>query len=297
MREMRQPDRQDENRLGQVLGLPAVREGMRMLSRDDFATGMTEVKLSQIKIGSRFRTNLGDISRLKESIEEVGLLHPIVVSEDKELIAGFRRIQAFKELGRDSIPVNVVNLKDVAKGEIHENAVRKDFTVSEMVAVKRALEPEMLKEAEERKKAGKPSSKLDAGRTDEKIARYLGVGKDTLRKAEALVIASEKAPEKFKDELEKVDLGKRTISNVFTEVSKWENIQNAEPIFIPDTVEVRILKMDFCNSDIPPDSVNLIVTDPIWELEAQWKDLGRFAKKVLMGGGLFSSLHWQLPSG
>ena len=245
---------------------------------------MSEIKLSEIKIGKRFRTKLGDISRLKESIEEVGLLHPIVVSEKKELIAGFRRIEAFKELGKDSIPIHVVNLKDIAKGEIHENMVRKDFTVSEMVAIKRHIEPEMIKEAEERKKAGKPSSKLDAGRTDEKIAKYLGVGKDTLRKAEALVVASEKAPEKFKAILEKVDTGKQSVDKVFQEVKGWEKLENATPTKFPETIEITIKNADFRLNDLERNSVDLIVTDPIWEKAEDWQDLGIYGNKLLKEG-------------
>jgi len=43
----------------------------------------------------------------------------------------------------------------------------------------------------DRKKAGVPSSKLYEGRTDEKIADVVGVGKDTLRKAKYIVEAVE----------------------------------------------------------------------------------------------------------
>jgi Protein of unknown function (DUF3631) len=39
------------------------------------------------------------------------------------------------------LPVTVVNLEAVARGEYAENAHRKDFTLSEAVAIKRALEP------------------------------------------------------------------------------------------------------------------------------------------------------------
>jgi hypothetical protein len=53
-----------------------------------------------------------------------------------------------------------------------------------MVAIKQALEPEVVEEARKSMLAGKPSSKLDEGCTDEKIAKIVGVRKDTLRKAE-----------------------------------------------------------------------------------------------------------------
>ena len=63
-----------------------------------------------IKVGSRFRRDLGDIDALAKSISTVGLLHPIVINENNELIAGVRRLEACKKLGWTDIPVHVVNL-------------------------------------------------------------------------------------------------------------------------------------------------------------------------------------------
>jgi hypothetical protein len=37
----------------------------------------------------------------------------------------------------------VVPFKDLVKGELHENTARKNFTVEEVVAIKRALEPKV----------------------------------------------------------------------------------------------------------------------------------------------------------
>ena len=102
--------------------------------------------------------------------------------------------------------MTIVPLKDIIKGEVEENVQRKDFTVSEMVVVKRYLEPELKKEAEKREKAGRPSSKFDKGRTDKKIAKYVGVSNETLRKAEYIVKATEENPEKFGKILEKLGL-------------------------------------------------------------------------------------------
>ena len=94
---------------------------------------MDTIKLSDIITKDRFRKELGDIKSLAESIKEVGLLHPIVISEKNELIAGYRRVKAFELLGLTEIPCVRVNLADLRKGEIQENMVRKDFTPSEIV--------------------------------------------------------------------------------------------------------------------------------------------------------------------
>jgi hypothetical protein len=51
-------------------------------------------------------------------------------------------------------------------------AIVRVFLHHKVVAIKRALEPEIKREAEQRKEAGIPSSDSDAGRTDEKIGKF-----------------------------------------------------------------------------------------------------------------------------
>jgi ParB family transcriptional regulator, chromosome partitioning protein len=58
---------------------------------------MIERDISEIKIGKRYREDLGDIDELAASIAELGLLHPIVVSQHNLLLAGERRLEAFKQ--------------------------------------------------------------------------------------------------------------------------------------------------------------------------------------------------------
>src|SRR6516225_6459309 len=94
-----------------------------------------------ILVGERHRRDIGDIGQLAASITDVGLLHPIVITPEGKLIAGERRLHAAKALGWTEIAVNVVDLDSVARGEFAENTCRKDFTLSEAVAIKRALEP------------------------------------------------------------------------------------------------------------------------------------------------------------
>jgi ParB family chromosome partitioning protein len=67
-----------------------------------------EVRLDDIKVGERSRKDMGDIKALAESIKEVGLLHPIVISPEKTLIAGQRRLEAVKLLGWQEVPARVV---------------------------------------------------------------------------------------------------------------------------------------------------------------------------------------------
>jgi len=71
------------------------------------------MKIADIKIGDRARRDLGNVESLAESIKHVGLLHPVVLTTNGELVSGYRRIEAFKRLGRDEIPHRIAeNLQD-----------------------------------------------------------------------------------------------------------------------------------------------------------------------------------------
>jgi ParB family chromosome partitioning protein len=96
--------------------------------------------ISEIVIGERHRRDMGDIACLAASIEAIGLLHPVVVNTELELIAGARRIAAYGLLGRDAIPVRQVSIDSIVLGEMAKNELRKDFTVSERVAIGKAVE-------------------------------------------------------------------------------------------------------------------------------------------------------------
>ncbi|UPA12372.1 ParB N-terminal domain-containing protein [Borrelia venezuelensis] len=92
------------------------------------------IDLEQIKIKKRIRQNIGDTSTLKESIKKHGLIYPIIIDKNKNLVAGFRRYQVLKELGYKEVDVKVIPTKDkkiLLEIELDENNARKSFTKSE----------------------------------------------------------------------------------------------------------------------------------------------------------------------
>ena len=93
---------------------------------------MTErVPIASIQIGERRRQDLGDIASLARNIEAHGLIHPIVVSSENELIAGERRLRAHQYLGLDTIEVRrwaVLDPDEQREIELAENLDRKDLT-------------------------------------------------------------------------------------------------------------------------------------------------------------------------
>ena len=53
---------------------------------------MSDIRaIDSIAIGGRHRRDMGDIASLAASIAQLGLLHPVVVNQKGELIAGERR--------------------------------------------------------------------------------------------------------------------------------------------------------------------------------------------------------------
>ena len=55
--------------------------------------------VDSIRVGRRYRQDLGDLDALAESIAELGLLQPITVTPDGLLVCGLRRLAALKKLG------------------------------------------------------------------------------------------------------------------------------------------------------------------------------------------------------
>ncbi len=183
-----------------------------------------------IGIGNRCRKEMGDIASLAASIGDVGLLQPIVVRPDNRLVSGERRLKACERLGWDTVPVRVAcDLDEEVKflrAERDENTCRKDFTISEAVAIKQAIEGPEREQAKNRQQEGRKRGGATAGRgrkkkkdganlapsneengkTRERVAAETGLGHTTLDKAEFVLEKAKENPELFQpiaDEMER----------------------------------------------------------------------------------------------
>lgn len=209
------------------------------------------MRISDIQIGFRYRKDLGDLRSLMESIDEVGLLHPVVVTPEGRLIAGRRRLEACRQLGWAEIPVTMVDLLQVARGEAHENFIRKDLLPSEIVALKRAIEPWERRDARERQ-GHKPEGKVDSsGEARDKIARYLGVGRTTVDRAEAVVAAAEEEPEEYGHLVEQMDRSGK-VARVYRKL----------------TVLRQAKALEIAPPQLPAGPFQVIVADPPWRYES-----------------------------
>ena len=99
-----------------------------------------KVKCNEVVLGNRFRKNVGELGELMESISVLGLLQPIGITKQNVLVFGQRRLIACQMLGHEEIEAKVVDVPSIVDGEYAENEIRKDFTVSERVAIAKELE-------------------------------------------------------------------------------------------------------------------------------------------------------------
>lgn len=223
---------------------------------------------SDIRVRQRHRRDLGNLEDLKTSLAAVGLLHPIVIRPDGTLIAGERRLAAVKQLGWDWVPVHVVStLSDVAKAlqaERDENTCRVDFTPSEAVALARELEPLEREAAKQRheqhsgrpKKTGGKIPPVSRGKAADKIAAAVGVDRKTLAKAEAVVEAAERDPNRFGKLREQMD---RT-RNVHGAYKQLEKRKQADEIASEPP-------------PLPTGPFRVIIADPPWQYDVRKDDV------------------------
>lgn len=105
---------------------------------------LRRIRVSDITLGRRHRKDMGDLKSLAASIKEEGLLQPIGVTSDMQLVFGERRLRAVKDvLKRKLILARIVDVTSIVAGEWTENEIRKDFTPSERVAIAKAIEKQM----------------------------------------------------------------------------------------------------------------------------------------------------------
>jgi ParB family transcriptional regulator, chromosome partitioning protein len=219
------------------------------------------IPIDDVLVGSRIRRDLGNIDELASIIDEVGLLHPIVIRADGTLIAGQRRLAACKKLGWENILVRVVDLEQIARGEFAENAYRKGFLPSEIDAIRRELEPVEKAAAEQRQKAtrfGSGGGKFPPptrGKTRDKVAAFGGISGRTLDNISAVMKAAEADPQ-FIPFIEKMDRTGR-VNNIYRQLRTAQQAERLrqEPPPLPRAGPYRV-----------------ITADPAWSFDARSDD-------------------------
>lgn len=243
------------------------------------------MRIADIQIGERHRKDMGDIEGLARSIDEIGLLHPVVVRPDGTLVAGERRIKACLLLGWQDIPVTVIDLDAIIRGECDENQKRKDWTPTEAVAIAKELEPLEREAARGRQEATQGNrqsgvekfSEPERGRALDKVADAVGMSRPTLTKAQQIVEAAEENPELFGDLPDKMD--ETSIERAYKEKGRIEREIEAGRRREQDPNTPIVYQADALSFLAAMDerSVDLLLTDPPYMTDLP--DVATFAAK------------------
>lgn len=197
-----------------------------------------------VTVEDRYRRELGDVAALADSIEKVGLLHPIVVTSDLRLIAGQRRLEAARKLGWREVPVRIADDLDsvtaMLVAERDENTCRKDMTASELYALGAALDrlagptEERLRAA--RVKAGKirqgtyepaaGSDDLAAGRTSEIVAPAVGLSETNWKRLKHIGERATTGDVDASAVMDRIDEGKVTISKGYKVLRESDSLKD-----------------------------------------------------------------------
>lgn len=135
------------------------------------------IEISKIKVSDRIRKDYGDIEDLAKDIGANGLINPIVLTPEFELIAGERRLRAHVFLGYMDVEANIMTVRDYEHQlqiEISENEHRKEFTYSERVDWGKRLEQVEKLKAKERM-SGKDED-ANPGQVRDIVAEQVGLG-------------------------------------------------------------------------------------------------------------------------
>lgn len=101
------------------------------------------VKVRDVRVRDRIRSYPGDLTTLRESMQRVGLLNPIVIDPNYNLVAGYRRLTVARTLGWETIDARIVPTYDrraLLTMEMEENTTRRDFSPEQLKQGEKLLE-------------------------------------------------------------------------------------------------------------------------------------------------------------
>ena len=188
--------------------------------------------------------DLDDIDELAASIEQVGLLNPLVIDRDNQVISGNRRLEAVKVLGWNAVEVNRIDVddNDVVKLIVHHNHTR----------IKKYRE--LLREyhslnASHERHQGKRNDLSPGGKKQDRrevIAKTIGLNRTALTR----LLSVEK---EFPELVERIDEGAITLGQAYNYVRrngrKTNQSKHGETTPIPVSNELKKSVADYFDSD------------------------------------------------
>jgi len=179
------------------------------------------------------RTELAD--SFLRSIEEHGILEPIVTTRDDTIISGHRRIEAALQLDMDAVPVKVREFADDLdqRAKLIEFNQQRDKTFSQQMregAAIKEIEREQAKRRQgtrtdlvENSPRGDDRASTSAGgefgKTRDKVAAKIGMGSGrTYGMAQTVWQAAQEGGTVAQDEVDKLDRGEQSIYGAYQKV-------------------------------------------------------------------------------
>ncbi|BBE18558.1 adenine-specific methyltransferase [Aquipluma nitroreducens] len=227
-------------------------------------------EISKLKINPFHSSvyKINDIDDLAESIQELGLLQPIIVNSSLSIISGVRRYYALKKLGYTEVDVEIKHL-NVAE-EIAIISFNKQRVKTQR---ERLMEAKYLKQLWRRKKGRKSeaeklqtNSNMGPADTRKDVCKAVGLSAGNFSKLEYI-------DEVNPDLVDLIDQDNLSINQAHKIAVKLKESKNVEDksIYLPETISNDYYKIYNKSSDdlseIPDESVQMIFTSPpYWKL-------------------------------
>lgn len=278
---------------------------------------MQSIPIASIRIENRLRPLDGaKVAELAASIAELGLLQPIGIRKDGTLVYGYHRLEACRQLGWTEIPAVIVDGDDLRAelAEISENLIRHELTLlerAEHLARMRAVYEQLYPNA---RGVGRPAKNgATVAPFSEWAAAQTGLAQRTVQ--HYVQLAESIAPE-VREAIRRTPIAndgrelqllaslepekQRAVADLLTsreadsvktavrELARREALQREDSSELPAQVQIRRGDFRVALADIPPSSVDAIITDPPYLQEHMplWNDLGAFASRVLKPDGV-----------
>ena len=145
------------------------------------SAAVVEIPLDRIKVSTRLRaTDHDKVTDIAESVEGIGMLHPVTVSQHGDwfhLLSGMHRLEAFRQLGRETIPATIKEADPLVEEliEVEENLVSSRLSAIDEARFIVRWE-ELLTALGRRAKQG-DNRWVRSGLTNEELAKNRGMSK------------------------------------------------------------------------------------------------------------------------